>query len=100
MEPLEALSHLDITRNYYSEAEELLETLSPEDREAWVAHPVTKSLKLKLMGDMSEMIRTWMDGGYQDEDPVMGSMKSLKGVTQIQDLHDFIVVISEMKKND
>ena len=48
----------------YEQAHNLLTSVTQAEWDAWLHHPMTKSLMLKLEGDIAGMFLIWSGGGY------------------------------------
>jgi len=48
----------------YEQAQLLQMNVTKADWEAWLHHPMTKALLLKLEGDIAGMFLVWSNGGY------------------------------------
>jgi len=92
---------LDLEVDYRAKAENIEVNLSSDDRAAWFSHPLTQSMQLRLRGDLADILMLWMDGAYTDgSDPVLYAMKTSKAVTQAQTVHDLLMMLDRLRKND
>jgi hypothetical protein len=66
--------------------EEILETLTPEDKAIWMQHQMTKALLLQCEIDTEELKSTWARGGYtseEDANRAQGQAQYAEGIMEL-----------------
>ena len=86
-------------QSFYDSVQTIKDTLTNEERIAWLKHPCTMALVRTLEGDLCAIVSTWMGGGYAAEDSTDGTAQKqahARGMAKtIDDVIDYIEDLSK-----
>lgn len=94
------MKHIDRifdAQQYFRRAEELLGTLTKEEKQQWLQHPCTMALMLQMEGEFLDLHEAWENGLFKVNNSVEGTaMQSESAKSQIAMIRKLAVYIEEV----
>ena len=91
---------LDNTINFYERAEDSFNAIPREEVRVWCNHPITKSLKLSLTGDLSGHFEGWSNGEFTGENSDQTAQKNAKALGGVAAIEAILTWIEDAEKGD
>jgi hypothetical protein len=85
------------TDELYSKAEELFTSIPQSEVEAWANHPITKSLKQTLYGDMAGYFESWLNGEFTGKNSDETAQKNAKALGAVDAVEAILTWLEDAK---